>query len=123
MKHLMWQLLEAQKTLLANPSTATNGPVVEQLRATVPAPILAHFLRRVAHGQRGVAVVRNGVCAQCHIRLPSSLAAAMVKADEMHVCEQCGTFLVAAETESQPAPAPQPPKATRVRRYTRQLAA
>lgn len=126
MKNVMLKLLEAQTTLLRDRENATEHPeVVEQLRATVPAPVLAHYLRLVAQGRKGVAVVRNGVCTQCHIRLPSSLAAVLVKEDDLHMCEQCGAFLI-LDPNAAPVAAPiekPAPKALRVRRTARPLAA
>lgn len=124
MKTVLSKLLEAQPKLLQHPGSATNNALVNELRATVPAPVLAHFLRLVAQGRRGVAVVNNGVCSQCHIRLPSSVAAALVKSEDLHLCEQCGSFLVLPEPVAQPVLAPVvAPKARRVRKYSRQLAA
>ncbi|WP_158277533.1 hypothetical protein [Opitutus sp. ER46] len=121
---MMLTLLEAQKVLLTNSDPKANTPVIEALRAKVPAPVLAHFLRLVAQHRKGVAEVRNGVCSQCHIRLPASMAAVMVKSDDIHVCEQCGSFLVLADLPSaQPTPAPTAPKTPRARKYSRQLAA
>jgi hypothetical protein len=120
MNDMMLKLLEAQKTLLLHPGvSAENTRLIEQLRATVPAPVLAHFLRLVAQGRRGVAVVDHGVCTECHLRLPASLAAVIGDSTDLHVCEQCGSFLVATKsTTAAPAPV-----AGRGRRFHRRLAA
>ncbi len=120
MKIAMSKLLEAQKTLLQNPASADNATLIEQLRSEIPAPVLAHYLRLVAQGRRGVAVVNHGVCSQCHIRLPASLNAALANTEELHVCEQCGSFLVSGDS---PVTVATPPPVRRVRKYTRQLAA
>lgn len=77
------------------------GTEVEQLRAAVPPPILAHYERLVARGKKGVALVRNGVCCECHLRITGGkLVHLTTTPDEVHLCDNCGRYLY------QPEPAP-----------------
>ena len=66
MRNIMDRLLAVQKLQF------TAGPKVvglEKLRAEIPAPILARFDRFGARGKNGVALVRNRVCSECHLRI------------------------------------------------------
>lgn len=89
----------------------TAGPSLNELRAAVPGPILAHFDRQIAQGKKGLAEVRNGVCLGCHLRLPAAVNYAGRAADDLHVCENCGAYLMFPAFE--PAAAPAPAKARR----------
>jgi predicted nucleic acid-binding Zn-ribbon protein len=77
-----------------------NAPIEEQqavlrkLRDKVPPPVLAHYLRLVQNGQNGVAMVRHGVCSECHIRVPSGTLAALAQPSDLHLCESCGCYLL-----------------------------
>ena len=46
---------------------ATGAGAIEALRKSIPSQVLTHYDRLVAQGKKGLAVVRNGVCTQCHI--------------------------------------------------------
>jgi mono/diheme cytochrome c family protein len=88
MRPLIEKLYELQSLLLPVASKeAAALERVRQLRATSPAPFLAHFDRLVTHGRRAVAVVRNGVCGECHMRLASGAAVNLAGGEEV-VLEQ-----------------------------------
>ena len=107
MRATILRLYEAQRDLLLlDPKSAKRRLLLNALQASVPAPVLAHFLRLVVNGGRGVAIVRHGVCSECHIRLPSSLVAELVQPDEDPVCAYCGRFLLLPEEELPAPPAP-----------------
>jgi predicted nucleic acid-binding Zn-ribbon protein len=85
--------------------------VIKELRTSVPAPILAHYLRAVESGRNGVALVRHGVCCQCHIRIPAGTQASLVHPKDIHLCDSCGAYLMIAPEEmanltGKAAPAP-----------------
>lgn len=89
---------------------------IQKLRVSVPAPVLAHFDRMLARGKKGVAIVRNGVCSGCHLRLTSGTSADILDHTEIHVCDSCGRYLYLPDTPPEP-PAPLPvKKATRTRK-------
>lgn len=112
MKTFLLELLAAQSTLLQQaPASPLRRSVLIHLAEIVPPPVLAHFLRLVERGRTGVAVVRHGVCSGCHLRLPSGQVAALVKSEELHLCENCGSYLLLPpDEEARPAV---PPVATR----------
>lgn len=70
------------------------------LRESVPPPILAHFLRIMSTGRRGVALVRHNVCGECHLRLPAGTQELVERSDDLHVCENCGAYLRADPAET-----------------------
>jgi predicted nucleic acid-binding Zn-ribbon protein len=88
-------------------ATAEQKAAIAELRAKVPAPILAHYDRLLASGRRGVALVHHGVCGGCHMKVPIGTAAAMAKPEDLFLCENCGCYLTLAPEE--PAEAPRPP--------------
>lgn len=113
MKTFLLELLAAQSTLLQQaPASPLRRSVLLHLAAFVPPPVLAHYLRLVERGRTGVAVVRHGVCSGCHLRLPSGQVAALVKSEELHLCENCGSYLLLPpDEEALPAV---PPVASRI---------
>lgn len=121
MKTFLLELLAAQSTLLQQaPASPLRRSVLVHLAEIVPPPVLAHFLRLVERGRTGVAVVRHGVCSGCHLRLPSGQVAALVKSEELHLCENCGSYLLLPpDEESLPAV---PPVARRVATRRQRLA-
>jgi hypothetical protein len=100
MKRIIEKFAELQLLVLPQPPTeGPNAARVRQLRFEVPISLLAHFDRKVACGRKAVAVVRNGVCGDCHMRLPLGLAAMLTVSDEVQRCEHCGSFLLVAPEE------------------------
>jgi hypothetical protein len=65
----------------------------ERLRANVPAAVLEKFDRLVSRGRKAVAIVRNGVCSECHLLLPLGSRAGLACMNEIHVCDNCGRYL------------------------------
>ena len=99
--------------MLQSPSaTPERNAVVGSLRQQVPEPVLAHYLRRIEQGDKGVAEVRNGVCSCCHMRVPSSVLGALLKPHDLLLCETCGAYLYLPQEESNrllpPKPAAKP---------------
>ena len=116
MKTHLLELLVAQTTFLRQPpESPLRRATLLRLVDTVPAPVLAHYLRLVEHDRVGVAYVRHGVCSGCHLRLPSVQTTALRNADDLHVCENCGAYLLIAEGETSAPPAP-PSRAVPARR-------
>jgi len=70
-----------------------------KLRAQIPAAVLERFDRLVGRGKRAVAIVRNGVCCECHLRLPSGTLAALAYTTELHYCDNCTRILYLPEDE------------------------
>jgi len=100
MRTLVENLFAAQKTLLQHPAASPeHRALLEDLRQRIPAPVLAHFLRIVGQGSKGVALVRHGVCGECHLRVASGVAAALIRPTDLHLCENCGRYLLLAPEE------------------------
>lgn len=99
MRKIMDRLLVLQKLqfdVRARAGASKAG--VEKLRAEVPPPILAHYDRVTARGKKGVALVRNGVCSECHLRLTGAKLIGLSAApDEVHLCDNCGRYLYLPE--------------------------
>jgi predicted nucleic acid-binding Zn-ribbon protein len=66
-----------QLQLQTAPVSAEREAQIKLLREKIPAQILGHFDRLIAQGRKGVALVRNGVCRECHIRVPLGTAASL----------------------------------------------
>jgi len=77
---------------------------VAELRARVPAPVLAHFDRLTAHGRKAVADVHHGVCGACHLRLPQATACNLAQRHELRFCEHCGAYLRFVEDPTPASP-------------------
>jgi hypothetical protein len=94
MKNIMENLFALQTLQLQSASTQKNRPgAMETIRKTIPAPVLAHYDRLVAHGKKGVAVVRNGVCTECHISVAIGALADLAHEGGIQVCGNCGRYL------------------------------
>jgi hypothetical protein len=69
------------------------------LCANVPAGVLEKFERLLGRGKKAVAIVRSGVCSECHLRLSSGTLASLAYTTEIHYCDNCGRFLYLPEDE------------------------
>jgi len=119
MRTLVENLYALQELQLQTASVpADREAQIKLLREKIPAQILGHFDRLMAQGRKGVALVRNGVCRECHIRVPSGTAASLVQPKDLYLCDNCGRYLllpleeIAAAAET-PAPLPAPVRKTR----------
>jgi hypothetical protein len=89
-----------------------NAAEILRLRQKIPTPILAHYDRMRARDKKGVALVRNSVCSECHMRLASGIAAALLRAEDVMICDTCGRYLhIVKESVSAIVAEPEPPKA------------
>lgn len=100
MKSITENLLALQKLIKqGSPVTAEQQAMIQQLRQEVPEPILAHFDRALSRGKNGVALVRNGVCCECHMRVPTSTVASLSSPRDIYLCDTCGCYLQLAPDE------------------------
>jgi hypothetical protein len=114
MRQIMENLLKLQTFQLQSTSLSLeNKSEILKLREKIPGPILGRFDRLVARGKKGVAIVHNGACGECHLRLPSGTAADLRFTHELHVCDNCGRYLYLPADETpggdKPAPSPKAP--------------
>jgi len=66
---------------------------IADLRALIPEPILGHYDRLRARDKKGVAQVRNQVCAGCHMRLPIGVITTLMQDRDIQLCDSCGRYL------------------------------
>ena len=118
MRKIMEQLLALQKLQFdARSRSSESKAEMEKLREKVPMPILAHYERLALRGKKGVAIARNGVCSECHLRITAGKLATLAYTDEVQLCDNCGRYLYLPEDEpiglndlkpAPPAPAKRP---------------
>lgn len=89
------QNIELQKRI----PTPAQKAESQALRANVPAGVLEKFDRLVGRGKKAVAIVRSGVCGECHLRLSSGTLASLAYTTEIHYCDNCGRFLYLPQDE------------------------
>jgi hypothetical protein len=124
MKTMIERLLALQTLLRLGENTSPEQKQqIEELRAGIPTPILAHFLRQLATGRRGIAFVRRGICNECHIRVAQAMAHTLDEADDLVLCENCGAYLVLAPEEQATAAAPKVDVPVRKRRVAKKVPA
>jgi predicted CXXCH cytochrome family protein len=104
MKHMMESLIALQDLQLkSGAQTGAAKEEITKLRANVPDPVLAHFDRLLARGKKGIALVKNGVCTGCHLKVSSGTFGNLWNTNEIHLCATCGRYLYLppqAETEA-----------------------
>ena len=100
MKQVMEHLLALQKLQLPNALLSPRDKSeLLKLREQVPASLLIRFDRFIVRGKKAVAVVRNGVCSECHLRISSGTLASLAYTAEVHTCDNCGRYLHLPENE------------------------
>ena len=94
------------------PNSPENETEIRRLRQKIPPQIMGHYDRLRARDKKGVGLVRNGACAECHMRLASGVYAELLRREDVVLCDSCGRYLLPAKDEKPPAassaPAPAP---------------
>jgi len=108
----MRQLLLLQTLALdTKPLTLESEGEILKLREKVPGSILDHFDRFMARGKRGLAIARDGVCSECHLRITPGTLARLAYTTGIQLCDNCGRYLCSLENPpSIPADSPALPK-------------
>jgi hypothetical protein len=123
MNTILQNLLKLQAIEFGEVSVKNVAAQAAELRGKIPAPILGHYDRLRARSKKGIALVRNQSCAGCHMRVPIGQISALMRGEDVQLCETCGRYLflpptapaVPVETEVPPPvvavkPAPKPRK-------------
>jgi len=108
MKKVMEPLLALQ-ALELDPARETpeNAAEIARLRQAIPAPIIGHYDRLMVRGKKGVALVRNGVCSECHMRLSSGAHSQLLREEDIMVCGSCGRYLYPVHEVPAPEASPE----------------
>lgn len=117
MKQILDNLLLLQNLELGIERVTAGALKPDELRKRIPAQILQHYDRLRARGKKGVALVRHGVCSQCHMQVAVGLLAMLLRQDNLYRCENCGAYL--QQVEEQAAPLEMPPRSVRPARRGR----
>ena len=117
MKNVMENLFALQTLQLqTGPGQRNREGAAETLRKTIPQAVLTRYDRLVAQGKKGVAVVRNGVCGECHISVAIGALAGLAQEGDIRTCGNCGRYLFLLPHEpvvAAPAILPPPAKAAK----------
>lgn len=114
------RLLELQKLEMGPEAEAPeNRPIIDALRKEIPEPILGHYDRLRARGKK-VALVRHGVCSGCQMKLATGVHAALLRDEDIAMCDNCARYLLVAP--DLPPSTPEPPPKSPVRRKRRKAA-
>jgi predicted nucleic acid-binding Zn-ribbon protein len=103
MKEIMKNLFELQTLEFEKTIRPDTEERIAELRAKIPAPILAHYDRLCDQGKKGLAVIRNQTCSGCHMRLPLAVVMDVRHALDVCLCDNCRRYLYLPE----PTPAEQ----------------
>ncbi len=114
MKHVINLIFNLQNLETLQAGKAADQKEAQGLRETIPEPILAHYDRLTSRGKKGVAVVRNRVCASCHMGVPVGAINTLINGDDLQLCGSCGRYLYMPPEEKasflEPAAPPKSPK-------------
>ena len=99
MKSTMENLFALQKLLLETRTKPDRRGEIESLRKKIPETILGHFDRRRMRGKKGVAIVRSGVCGECHTKIAIGILGALAFETDVQLCGNCGRYLYLPDDE------------------------
>jgi predicted nucleic acid-binding Zn-ribbon protein len=98
-------------------SPASSAEQVAALRREIPESLLRTYDRFAARDKKSVALVRHGVCSECHLQIATGVLGALAFEEGVQQCGNCGRFLYLPEEEPvfprNPSP---PPKAGKSRK-------
>jgi hypothetical protein len=93
MKELLQNLVKLQSLQFSVEKNPNVAGAMMDLRAKIPAQILAHYDRLVARGKKGVATVHGQVCGGCHMQVPLGVVMMLRREEDIQLCESCGRYL------------------------------
>ena len=107
MKKEVDYLFELQKLQLKGKGTqAERGAEIEALRKKIGAGLLVGFDRFIERGKKSVAIVRHGVCSECHLQIPRGLVMNLTSSGDVQRCGNCGRYLYLPPEETVAPAAP-----------------
>ena len=105
MREIMAKLLALQSLEFGNRKIPDEAEQ-KRLRAAMPEMVLAHYDRLMARGKRGVAIIRQGVCTACHLKLPLGTLLTLAHGEDLQLCGNCGRYLYLPQEETPGHPVP-----------------
>lgn len=73
--------------------TSKEERQVKSLRKNVPENLLDLFDRWIDRGKKPIAMVRHGICCECHLKVASGVLVNLAHHDEIEHCGNCGRIL------------------------------
>ena len=108
MKEIMKSLFELQMLEFDTTVRPASEARIVELRALIPAPILAHYDRLADKGKKGVALLRNQTCSGCHMRVPLGVVLDLKHGEDVCLCDNCRRSLYLRAEDSVAAGNPAP---------------
>ena len=99
MKEIMKSLFELQVLEFETKIRPVTEVRIAEMRAKIPAPILAHYDRLADQGKKGVALLRNQTCSGCHMRVPLGVVLDLKHGQNVCLCDHCRRYLYLREDE------------------------
>ncbi len=120
MHAVMEALVQIQKLEFGSDAESPDvKAAIEKLRVQVPYQILGHYDRLRARGKKGLALVRNQVCAECHMAVPLGTVMTVIKGLDIQLCGNCGRYLYVLPETPPSASTPEPTAPAKARRTRR----
>jgi predicted nucleic acid-binding Zn-ribbon protein len=107
MNELLARLLKLQSIQFGEIKEKNSEAAIAKLRGEIPPPILGHYDRLVARGKKGVAMVRDQVCAGCHMRLTMGVIMNLRHGTDVQLCDSCGRYLCLSDASAVPTSEPE----------------
>lgn len=80
-------------------TTSVTSRKIQKTREAIPEEILAHYDRMRSRGKKGIASAEGFVCRACHLSIPTGNRARLQVANDLNVCDNCGTYLYLPEVQ------------------------
>ncbi len=101
MKEIMEALLKLQEAQIrAELKPGEENSTTRKWRKEIPKPIQGHFDRLRARGKKGVAVIRNGTCNGCYMKVALGVMVTLRNGADIQLCGNCGRYLFLPEDEA-----------------------
>ncbi len=111
MNKILLDLLTLQALDFGETTDKKAKAQADELRGKIPQPFIGHYERLRVRGKKGVALVRNQVCAGCHMHVPIGQITMLMRGDDIQLCESCGRYLCLPDpAATEPVAEMEPPK-------------
>ena len=101
MRIILASLLALQKLeLVPGKASPERDQQIVTLRGKIPERLLAYYDSRMANGRKGVALVEDGTCSECHQPVVASALNGLTHDHPIQICIHCRCFLYWAVEEA-----------------------